>query len=134
MRMKTPNRVIPKSVKMFNKVWAWSKVNKKPFLVLQKKRKYAKLNYDMWTINYNLTEQAVKQLKQLTNEVVKETFEAGRKKSIWFSINEISGYISDILIKVGVEYLPKFEKIIFDEENWISIANGGENESEKIEL
>jgi len=120
--MKEPKRIIGNSVKAFNKLWRWSKLNKKPCLTITKKIKYATLDYDMWTINYDLSENAIKELENIWNDIIKENFNRGGKKSVWHSVSKSTGFISDILIEVAINALPKVKATIFEASNWVPIT------------
>lgn len=122
--MKEPNHVFQlRSTESYNRLWQWCKINKKPFLALEKKQKYGRINYDMWVINYDLTEKAIKELDELRWEVTDRNFKEGGKKSVWSSIGQTCGFVSDILISLASEAFPRFEAIIYNEENWVSIIS-----------
>jgi len=116
------NHVIGRSVKESNKIWRWSKLNHKPFLAVKKKIKYASIDYDMYTINYDLTEDAIAKLRVIRDRLLDENFKTTAKKSVWSSISKSSGYISDILIEIAIQFLPEFKEILFDESNWIGLS------------
>ena len=123
MSEKTENQrhIISSSSKKHNALWHWSKSNYKPYLAVKKKRKYAFLRYDMWTINHDLNEDVLKEINELRNKIVQKNFSQGGKKQVWSMVSKGSGYIDNVLINVAIEFLPELKKIVFNEDNWVPI-------------
>ena len=60
--------VSQRSVKQFNEVWRGCRKINQPVIVIEKKRKYATITYDMDTCTCNLVPEAVNKSQQIFND------------------------------------------------------------------
>jgi hypothetical protein len=103
------------------KVWSEAKKAKIPYLVFKQRRTTGALEYDMYTINYNLIDKAVEQIRTIFEEIVNKNTRSGE---IWYCYGCSSGYLDKIPVELGIEYLPKISEIIENQENYTSCLTG----------
>lgn len=117
-------QVVPevKNTEEKNEAWREAEKKEKPFLVLEIKRKYATINYDMYTTLYNLTEEARDKLigcfKEYWSNKTRREQKRALKKGATNSFGTVSGFIQGVRIHEARELVKKMKDIILDEGNW----------------
>lgn len=110
-----------------NELWRKSEKREVIFFVIEKKRKYARINYDMYNTPYDLTKECVDKLKECFKGYIYEELSKDERKrtfkgrSIRYSFGETSGFVDSIKLHEARILAKKIKNILLDEDNWISL-------------
>lgn len=107
------------SVEQQNRLWSLCKREKRPYVVLKKGTTKCTLDYDMWTINYDLKPSAVKAIRSLFDKILGASTTL---KSCWVTAGKSTGFIGKMPLDVGRKFLPELAAIVENKENWVGIT------------
>ena len=111
-----------------NQIWRKAVKEGNPFIAIHKYKDYARFQYDMFTTDYNLKEEASEQIKTIFLDFLKNMNEDYRKfilpkGSFTFSIGSISCLLPKMRIFECQMLANKIKPIIENKNNWTSSGN-----------
>jgi hypothetical protein len=111
-----------------NQIWQSAIKQGKPFIAIHKFRDYAKFEYDMYTIEYDLKKEAVEQIKSIylkfvdnmDDDYIKFILPKGY---MGYSVGSTSGHLAKMRIFECQMLANKIKPIIENKDNWNELSN-----------
>ena len=107
--------------KASNKAWNEAKRENRPYLFIVKLRKYGEVRYDMFTMDMDLSEGAVTEIRKLWEELVdrnKQRWDSiFKNREIMYGFGNTAGYSAWMTIDKCKEFCEEIYTIIFNEKN-----------------
>lgn len=108
------------SVEQVSEAFEKADADSVPHLYIRKRRKYARVEVDMITTDYNLSEKAVKRAADLLEKHAQRAYDNPEHKQTPVSIGYSQSIVEvgPLLNPVAVEVAKELRELSFNEENW----------------
>ena len=115
--------VSQRSVKQFNEVWRGCRKINQPMIVIEKRRKYATITYDMHTCNCNLVPEAVNKIQKIFNDFAIHNKDRMEGKAFIYGCGETYGYLPDVYFSLAMKLAKEIDNIIMNPINHCHCLN-----------
>jgi len=98
------------------------KINK-PFLVIEKARKYATIKFDMNTCTCNLVPEAVNKIDKIFNDFAINNKDYMKDKYFSYNSGQTHGYFADVDFSITTELAQEISDIVMNSKNHYHCLN-----------